>query len=109
MDNLVAATLVLADGSVKQLSATSNPDLFWAIRGCGYNFGVVYEFVFKAHEHPNDVHAGMLVFPGEKFADLVEKMNDLGIMKQPDTMVSISLARMPPEFQPMTLVMIFLD
>ncbi|RIA87310.1 hypothetical protein C1645_878136 [Glomus cerebriforme] len=45
INNLVAATIVLADGSVKQLSATSNPDLFWAIRGCGFNFGVIYEFL----------------------------------------------------------------
>ena len=84
MDNLVAATIVLADGSVKQLSAASNPDFFWAIRGCGFNFGVVYEFVFKAHEQPNDVYAGMLIYPEDKLEELFEKTREWDTTKKPD-------------------------
>jgi FAD/FMN-containing dehydrogenase len=50
IDNLLSVEIVTADGQVRTASASEHPDLFWAIRGAGSNFGVVTSFEFQAHQ-----------------------------------------------------------
>lgn len=50
IDNLVAAKVVIANGSGLMCSETENQDLFWGIRGSGSNFGVVTEFKYRVHK-----------------------------------------------------------
>ena len=61
IDNLVAATVVLADGSVVQTDTDRDTDLFWAIRGGGGNFGVVTSFSFRCHP-VSTVQAGPVLY-----------------------------------------------
>ena len=63
IDSMVGADLVTPDGKLRKVNAQENPDLFWAIRGGGGNFGVVTAFEFKLHELRADVFAGDIVFP----------------------------------------------
>jgi FAD/FMN-containing dehydrogenase len=52
IDSMTAATIVTADGAVRTASAAENPDLFWAVRGAGANFGIVTDFEFTAAQVP---------------------------------------------------------
>jgi len=62
IDDLLAAELVTADGQILQVDEESHPDLFWAIRGGGGNFGVATRFKFRLHDLPTVV-GGMLLLP----------------------------------------------
>jgi FAD/FMN-containing dehydrogenase len=62
IDSLLAADLVTADGEVLRVDAESHPDLFWAIRGGGGNFGVVTRFCYRLHPI-GQVTGGMLLLP----------------------------------------------
>ncbi|MGW5313659.1 FAD-binding oxidoreductase [Nocardia thailandica] len=63
IDNLRAAEVVTADGRVVTASATENPDLFWALRGGGGNFGVVTAFEFALHAFAPLVQVALLWWP----------------------------------------------
>ena len=62
IDDLLAAEIVTADGRLRMVDAEHEPDLFWAIRGAGANFGVVTRFKFRLHEL-DGVVGGILVLP----------------------------------------------
>src|SRR4051812_14001021 len=75
IDNLLEAEVVLATGQTVRASADENPDLFWALRGGGGNFGVVTSFVFRLHEVPG-VIAGPTLWSLEHSEDVLRVYRD---------------------------------
>jgi len=71
LDNVKAVDIVTADGKLRRASATENPDLYWAVRGGGGNFGVVTSFEFALHEMQRQVIGGDVVFPLEQMNDVL--------------------------------------
>ena len=82
IDNLLEADMVLADGSFVTVNAEQNPDLFWAIRGGGGNFGIVTSFKFQAHD-VKSVYAGPTLWPIEQTEEIMEWYDDF-IKNAPD-------------------------
>lgn len=72
IDNLLSAEIVTADGRVRRVSADQEPDLFWAIRGGGGNFGVVNQFEYQLHSFDRNVLSGMIAWPIEQARDVLE-------------------------------------
>jgi FAD/FMN-containing dehydrogenase len=62
IDDLIAADIVTADGRVRRVDAEHDPDLFWALRGGGGNFGIATRFRFRLHEL-DEIVGGMLMLP----------------------------------------------
>jgi FAD/FMN-containing dehydrogenase len=76
-DNLLAVELVTADGRVVNASAEENPDLFWAMRGGGGNFGVVCSLTFQLHAVGPEVLAGLVLHPVERGRELLGLFRDV--------------------------------
>ena len=77
VDDLDEVEIVTADGVVRRASRTENPDLFWAIRGGGGNFGVVTEFNFRLHEVGPQVTAGVIAWPAADAERVLDAFRDV--------------------------------
>ena len=101
VDSLISAEVVTADGQLVVASADRNPDLFWALKGGGGNFGVVTGFEFQLHEAGPLMYGGMMIFPIDAAVDLLKAYR--GFMDgAPDEICggSAILCAPPEEFVP---------
>ena len=96
VDNLLAAEVVTADGSIIWASADEHPDLFWALRGGGGNFGVVTSFRFALHPVGPTVVAGPVFWAAEDTTDVLRCYRDFAA-QAPDELGSVvRLGTVPP-------------
>ena len=95
IDNLLSADVVTADGELKHASPAENPDLFWALRGGGGNFGVVTAFEFRLHKLGPQVLSGLIVHPLEN-AEAVLKGYRQALEAAPDELTCWAVLRQAP-------------
>lgn len=96
-DNLLNAEIVTADGRVLQASETENPDLFWAIRGGGGNFGIATRLEFQLHPMPETVFGGMIFYAPENGLELMRRYNEI-CKTMPDSVTTILAYLHAPPF-----------
>lgn len=95
IDNLIAADVVLADGSLVTASEQDNEDLFWALRGGGGNFGVVTSFLFKAHSIHTD-YAGPMLWDLDKASEIMRWYRTFIIQAPEDLTGFFAFLAVPP-------------
>ncbi|MCF6156416.1 MAG: FAD-binding oxidoreductase [Candidatus Brocadia sp.] len=96
IDNLLSADVITAEGKLVRANAQENPDLFWAIRGGGGNFGVVTLFEFQLHPVGPDVLSGIIVFPFTQAKTLLVKYREFVDQISEDLNVWVILRQAPP-------------
>ncbi|KAL0573078.1 hypothetical protein V5O48_008889 [Marasmius crinis-equi] len=109
IDNMIQATVVLADGRVVTTDATNEPDLFWAIRGGVNQFGVVTEIVFKTHPFPGPITQGSLIYLPTELPNLLAALHDHFAHQDPSTKMILMFARAPPDFSPSLLILPYIE
>jgi FAD/FMN-containing dehydrogenase len=95
IDNLLEADVVLADGSQVTASQDQNPDLFWALRGGGGNFGVVTSFVFRL-QPVDTVYAGPTLWELDQAEDAMRFYRDLLAVSDDDLNGFFAFLQVPP-------------
>jgi len=99
-DNLKSATVVTADGQLVTASDANNQDLFWGLRGSGWNFGVITSMGFQLHPIGPSVVAGLIYFPLARFPELVDHHRKR-ISQFPDELTTWFFLRLAP---PVTII-----
>jgi FAD/FMN-containing dehydrogenase len=95
LDNVKAVDIVTADGQLRHASADENPDLYWAVRGGGGNFGVVTAFEFGLHPMQRQVIGGDVIFPLARARDVLKFYADFS-MSAPEELYADLIMNSPP-------------
>jgi FAD/FMN-containing dehydrogenase len=96
IDNLISADVVTAGGDLVQASADSNPDLFWAIRGGGGNFGVVTSFKYQLHSVGPEILSGLIVHPGSETRACLDFYRDFAAQAPDELSTWVVMRKAPP-------------
>lgn len=96
IDSLISADVIIADGTLVTASADENPDLFWAIRGGGGNFGIVSSFEFTLHPVGPEVTAGLIVHSLDAASDLLPHYERIAKDAPDELTVWVVMRKAPP-------------
>jgi FAD/FMN-containing dehydrogenase len=96
VDNLEEVEIVAADGTIRVANHTDHPDLFWAVRGGGGNFGVVTRFTFRLHSVGPTVFGGLIAWPFALADDVLDAYRRLTDTAPRELATWLVLRRAPP-------------
>ncbi|MEW5924394.1 MAG: FAD-binding oxidoreductase [Candidatus Zixiibacteriota bacterium] len=96
IDNLTAVDVVTAEGELLRATEKENPDLFWAVRGGGGNFGVVTRFEYKLHKVGPDVLSGLIFLPIADAVSALKLYREYAKSLSDETSVWVVLRQAPP-------------
>jgi FAD/FMN-containing dehydrogenase len=94
-DRLTGATIVTADGKIRAIDANNEPELFWAIRGGGGNFGVVTRFEFEPVKLGPEIAGGLVLWPMEMAPEIIDLFNR-ECAAAPDELMHVLVLRVAP-------------
>ncbi|MEZ4569982.1 MAG: FAD-binding oxidoreductase [Thermomicrobiales bacterium] len=95
-DNLISAEVVTADGEVLVTNENEHPDLFWAIRGGGGNFGVVTSFEFQLHDLGPEIYGAVSIFPMDEATEVIRNWRDYIVDAPDEVTCDLFIWGMPP-------------
>ena len=95
LDNLKAVDIVSADGGLRHASAEEHPDLYWAVRGGGGNFGVVTSFEFNLHPMQREVIGGDIIFPLSKASEVLKFYSEFSAAAPDELSVELIMTSPP--------------
>jgi FAD/FMN-containing dehydrogenase len=98
LDNLLAVDVVTADGTLRRASVDEDPELFWAMRGAGTNFGVVSSFTFRLHP-VSTVLGGLVIHPVDRARDVLRFYREFALT-QPDELTTYAAVLTAPDGNP---------
>lgn len=96
IDNLLSVEVVTADGRILRASDDENPDLFWAIRGGGGNFGVVTQFEFQLHEVAPMIQFGMMFWDLDQGAEVLQMAREVIAKLPAEVNIVVGAVSAPP-------------
>jgi len=96
IDNLISADVVTASGDLVKASADSHPDLFWAIRGGGGNFGVVTSFEYQAQSVGPEILSGLIVHPASEARACLDFYRDFAAQAPDELTTWVVMRKAPP-------------
>ncbi|MCJ8312952.1 MAG: FAD-binding oxidoreductase [Saccharospirillaceae bacterium] len=96
VDNLLSVKLVTVEGESITASENENPDLFWAVRGGGGNFGVITEFEYALHSVGPEVLAGLIVYPLAQARQVLNSYREFNLQASQDLSVWCVMRQAPP-------------
>ena len=102
LDNLLSADVVLADGSVVTADSEREPDLFWALRGGGGNFGLVTSMRVRLHRVPT-LLSGMVMYPWDQVETVLAGLSDV-LLESPDELTVQSGVLPGPDGKPVVFL-----
>jgi FAD/FMN-containing dehydrogenase len=96
VDNLEEVEVVTADGEIRIANRDAEPDLFWALRGGGGNFGVVTRFTYHLHEVGPTVHGGLIAWPHDRIDEVLDTYRRMTSDAPRELTIWLLLVKAPP-------------